>query len=335
MNALDEFLADALEFKRALAVKMDLKGYSHHLIEDLLQVSAPFIRKWRVQYRNNGVESLSLQYKGSQGFLSPEQRAEVIAFLRTKDHYRIDALRDYVEDHYGVVYKSKQSYYDLLHEAHIGWKKTSHEHPDKDAKKIAARRQALRRLLASRKAEIESGQLVVFLEDECHLLWGDTLGYIWGRRNMPITVPIKNIKERQTYYGALNFKTQTFHVCPFEKGDSVHTVKFVKYLQGLHPEAQLLFIWDGASYHRYAEMQAFLTEVNKGLPKRKWKVRCELFAPNAPEQNPVEDIWLQGKNFLRKFFYKHKTFSQVKAAFLQFLQTTKFDFPKLALYAYD
>jgi len=31
--------------------------------------------------------------------------------------------------------------------------------------------------------------------------------------------------------------------------------------------------------------------------KSEWLIRCELFAPNAPEQNPVEDIWLvwQGK----------------------------------------
>jgi hypothetical protein len=85
------------------------------------------------------------------------------------------------------------------------------------------------------------------MEDECHLLWGDTLGYIWGRMNTKISVPIKNAKERQTYYGAINFATHEFHVCPFPKGDSVYTVKCVKHLQALYPHAKLLFIWDGAS----------------------------------------------------------------------------------------
>jgi putative transposase len=173
------------------------------------------------------------------------------------------------------------------------------------------------------------------MEDECHLLWGDTLGYIWGRRNMKISVPMTNEKARQTYYGALNIATEDFHVCPFPKGDSVNTVNFVKHLQALYPKAKLLFIWDGASYHRYAEMQAYLQKVNKGLPKHDWKVTCELFAPNAPDQNPVEDVWLKGKTFLRKYFYKHKTFAQVKKAFLEFLRTTKFDFPKLKMYAYN
>jgi transposase len=82
-------------------------------------------------------------------------------------------------------------------------------------------------------------------------------------------------------------------------------------------------------------MQAYLQEVNHGLEPPAWKITCELFAPHAPDQNPVEDIWLKGKNFLRKYFYKHTTFAQVKQAFLHFLHTTKFDFPKLQWYAYN
>lgn len=174
----------------------------------------------------------------------------------------------------------------------------------------------------------------MLLEDECHLLWGDTLGYIWGRRNTKIEVPMTNEKSRQTYYGAINLVTKAFHVCSFPKGNSVNTVKFVKHLQALYPQAKLLMIWDGASYHKYADMQAYLQQINQGLETSAWNVTCELFAPNAPEQNPVEDIWLKGKNFLRKYFYKHKTFAQVKKAFLDFLQTATFNFPKLELYAY-
>lgn len=336
MKDIDEFLAgnDCRESKRAIAVKMALKGYRHELITELLQVSLPFIRKCKRRYDQEGAMCFYLQYKGRQPFLSSEERQAVISFLRTKAYYSLEHLRDYVEAQYDVVFKSKQSYYDLLHEAHISWKKNMAHNPKHDPEQVAARREELKRLLESRKAEIESGALVVFLEDECHLLWGDTIGYIWGRMDQRILVPITNIRERQTYYGALNFATQQFHVCPFANGDSVCTVKFVKHLQGLHPQTKLLFIWDGASYHSQKEMKKYLQEVNAGLSKKDWKVTCELFAPNAPEQNPVEDIWLQGKNFLRRCFYKLKTFAQVKEAFLHFLQTTQFDFPKLSLYSY-
>lgn len=334
MKDIDDFLADQLECKRALAVKMDRYGYSHELIANLLQVSLPFIRKWKSLYRKHGSPCFALQYKGSQSFLSAAEQHELITFLKTKDYYSVEDLRDYVEAHYQVVYRSKQSYYNLLHAAHISWKKNTIRNPKHNAEQVATRRQEINALLASRKAEIESGQLVVLLEDECHLLWGDTIGYIWGRTNERILVPIKNIRERQTYYGAIDLVNHAFHVCPFPKGDSVYTVKFVHYLHDQYPDAKLLLIWDGAKYHQYAEMQTYLQEINNGLSPHDWKVTCELLAPNAPEQNPVEDIWLRGKNFLRKHFYKHKTFAQVKAAFLKFLQTTRFDFPKLSLYSY-
>jgi transposase len=72
---------------------------------------------------------------------------------------------------------------------------------------------------------------------------------------------------------------------------------FVKYLHNLKKEARILIFWDGASYHKYAEMRDYLGQVNQDLKKSEWLIICELFCPNAPEQNPVEDIWLQGKRF--------------------------------------
>jgi hypothetical protein len=35
--------------------------------------------------------------------------------------------------------------------------------------------------------------------------------------------------------------------------------------------------------------------VNQGLEEKDWKVTCLLLAPNAPEQNPVEDVAHIGK----------------------------------------
>ncbi len=332
IRELDEFLSDKHESKRARAVKMGLEGYSYPLIQRLLQGSEAFIRQWCVRYTTEGIERLSLHYKGSTGSLSPTQHAEVMAFLSTRETSRVEEVRDYLESHYQVVYKSKQSYYALLHEARLSWKRTQAMNPKHDPDKVAARRRAIRQLLASRREAIDSGRLVALMEDECHLLWGDPLGDVWGRRNERVSVPIDNIKAHQTYYGAINLATRRFHAHPYPSGNSVYTVQYVKHLRALFPEAQLLLIWDGASYHQYADMRAYLNEVNTGFVKPDWKVRCELFAPNAPEQNPGEDIWLQGKNFLRKFFYKHNTFSQVNSAFQTFLETTRFEFPKLALY---
>ena len=91
-----------------------------------------------------------------------------------------------------------------------------------------------------------------------------------------------------------------FVLMPHNGGNSENTVTFIKHLQNLNPDKKLILIWDGASYHRSEEVRAYLNKVNEDLEEKNWKITCLLFAPNAPEQNPVEDVWLRGKNFLRK-----------------------------------
>lgn len=174
--------------------------------------------------------------------------------------------------------------------------------------------------MAQYQHEIEQGEIVVLFEDECHLLWGDVCGLAWGKRNQPLEVPMTNSKSRQTYYGAVNFLTQHFHLKAFSSGNGENTVAYVKWLRELYPDSKLWLVWDGASYHRYAEMQDYLMEMNADLPEEEWPVTCILFASNAPEQNPVEDIWLKGKNWLRKNFAFNKTFADVKKCFFDYLQ---------------
>ncbi|MFZ0256821.1 MAG: transposase [Gammaproteobacteria bacterium] len=177
-----------------------------------------------------------------------------------------------------------------------------------------------------------SGQLIVFAEDESHLLWGDTTGYVWGQRNERTEVPIQNIKARQTYYGALDLYNKEFFLTPSDKGNGENTVAFIERLQALHPDQQLMVIWDGASYHSCEEVRAYLEEVNKGLEENDWRVTCLVFAPNAPDQNPVEDVWLKGKNFLRRHFYANKTFNQVRDCFVKCLNNQIFNFNKIEWY---
>jgi putative transposase len=42
-------------------------------------------------------------------------------------------------------------------------------------------------------------------------------------------------------------------------------------------------------------MKAYLEEINRDHEKNEGSLTCILFAPNAPEQNPVEDICLNAK----------------------------------------
>jgi transposase len=141
-----------------------------------------------------------------------------------------------------------------------------------------------------------------------------------------------NERQRQTYYGAVNLLTGAVHLQEFGAGNGENTVAYLQWCQSLYPGKPLLYLWDGASYHRGTEMQEFLARENAGLAEAEWAVTCVPFAPNAPEQNPVEDLWLKGKNYLRKQFAVNKTFAQVRHCFREFLQGLHFESAKFSWY---
>ena len=110
-----------------------------------------------------------------------------------------------------------------------------------------------------------SNEVIVFIEDECHVVWGDAIGYGWGRQNEQTVVPIENVKQRQTYYGVINLYNHEFILGPYERGKGANTVSFIEYLQGLHPDKKLIIMGDGASYHGSEAVQTYLNKVNHGL----------------------------------------------------------------------
>lgn len=123
---------DSRELKRALAVQMVRQDYRHREIESILQVSSGFISKWTQAYEQQGVEGLRLQYKGSVGYLDAGQRQAVIEWLGQKNYWNLQELQTHLDESYGVVFQSNQSYYELFKEAGISWKKTQKRNPQKD-----------------------------------------------------------------------------------------------------------------------------------------------------------------------------------------------------------
>jgi putative transposase len=140
MDALQQFIAtthDARELKRAMVIQMRQQGYSYHQIASLLQVSESFIVKWQRLFQAQGVEGLQLGYWGTQGYLKPTDKQAVMLWLQQRQTCQLEELVTHIELTYGVVFQSKQSYYDLLHQAGLSWKKTQSRRPKKDEAQVA------------------------------------------------------------------------------------------------------------------------------------------------------------------------------------------------------
>jgi putative transposase len=140
LEQLIDTTTNSQELKRAFAVKNTLAGRPWHEVARELGVQRVFICKWRSRYKKQGATGLRMGYTGSQGYLSPAERHRVIAWIQAQDCWHVVALKQEVETTYGVCYRSKQSYYALLAEARISWKKTQQRNPQGDPEQILAKR---------------------------------------------------------------------------------------------------------------------------------------------------------------------------------------------------
>ena len=131
---------------------------------------------------------------------------------------------------------------------------------------------------------------------------GDVCGYVWGKRNERIEIPLVNEREKQTYYGAINLLRKQLVMREYASANSENTVAFLKDLQSLNPAARHLIIWDGASYHRYKEMKAYLEEINLGKENDEWPLTCILFAPNAPPAESRRRYWAKCQDLVEKIW---------------------------------
>ena len=132
--------SDPRELKRAIVVKMTIEGYTDQMITQVLGVSKSFIRDWKKAFNVEGTAGIKLGYQGAKGKLTAEQRAEIIEWLRKKDYWHLDELINHLEDKYDVVYKSKQSYYDLFELGKVSWKRSQKVNPKFDEELVKKKR---------------------------------------------------------------------------------------------------------------------------------------------------------------------------------------------------
>lgn len=148
MDAIDELIKttpDARIVKRALVIKMLHNGLSGQQISHLLNVSEQYVSKWKGLYKDEGASGLNLGYKGRPAYLAPEERQDIIAWIGRQKTIVIEDVIQYVEEQYGVIYQSKQSYYDLLAEGGMSYHKAELTNPKRNEAQIEQKREEIKK----------------------------------------------------------------------------------------------------------------------------------------------------------------------------------------------
>lgn len=162
LNCFIDSRKDKREISRGLAVKMRKEGMSRKKVAELLNMGPDYVTKWYSIYKKEGVAGLKVKHKGSKGYLNSSQREEVVAWLKKQNKWDVESVAKEIKEKYGVVYRSKQSYYALFKAAGLSWKKVQSNNPKKDVEAIAKKQAEIESYLKDNKAEIESGQRLIF-----------------------------------------------------------------------------------------------------------------------------------------------------------------------------
>lgn len=142
---LIEETTDVRELKRAVSVKLGEAGMATAAIGAVLQVTARVVRKWRRRYEREGVEGLAVRNRGSESYLSVEQRQEVEDWLGAQETITLEEVREELEARYGIVYQSKQSYYDLLDASGLSYHRTEKSNPKRNEAQVVERREEIKK----------------------------------------------------------------------------------------------------------------------------------------------------------------------------------------------
>ena len=148
MQDIDEIIneaRDAREVKRAVSVKMGAQGFSPVQISQVLNVSLQYVSKWKGLYEAGGGAVLRLGHRGRESYLGEEEQQAILRWIGARETVSVEALRDYIEEQYGVVYRSKQSYYELLGAGGMSYHRSEKNNPKRDGAQVLARREEIKK----------------------------------------------------------------------------------------------------------------------------------------------------------------------------------------------
>ena len=145
LGKLIEETTDVRELKRAVSVKLSEGGMATEAVGEVLHVTPRAVRAWRKRYEREGVEGLRVRYRGSESYLRVEQRQDIEEWLGARETITLEEVRDEIEARYGIVYQSKQSYYDLLDASGLSYHRTEKDNPKRNEAQVLERREEIKK----------------------------------------------------------------------------------------------------------------------------------------------------------------------------------------------
>lgn len=187
-------------------------------------------------------------------------------------------LRDWLELQFGVSL-SKETIRQALLRLNLSWKK---------ARKLLARaqrapRQAYLDEVAPLLAAAQRGELTLAYIDEAHIHLDVHLANGWAPVGQPLYIHSSSPGLlKVSFFGVYLLPYQAVRIWPVASANTDTSISALERLRQQFPDGPLVVIWDGASYHKSAELQA---------AAQRLQIQLKVLPPYSPDFMPVEALW--------------------------------------------
>lgn len=332
-NIVSRYQSSGPEVRKAQTILLVNEEVEPSAITAITEYSRRQSFDLRKRYLKQGLTVIEDKRKGKpKEILTKKQRDEVLKVLKTKapnecsryynsDYWTTSILGEYIKRTYNVWYKSKTSVYVLFRQAKFSYHKPDKTHENRDENEVREWQEKTRPVIEKVWGE---PNIIVLCEDEIILSNQTTTQKIWLPQGEYPRIEIAKKRENRSIYGFLNVKTGVEHAFKTLKQNMFVTVKVLKKIRKIYPTEKLLILWDGPGWHRGSKVQEFVKEDKN--------IETIHFPKYAPDQNPQEHVWKNGRDKIT-----HNTFikdiDKTVDNFIKYLCSTKFSYSLLGFSA--
>lgn len=286
----------AVELARAQAILMHEMKMGNALINDLTGLKRSALFKWKSRFVAKGVDGiLEPKKKGPRALLTKSQCNEIIknitnvtpeSFGYQSKFWTTSILGHLIREQYNVAYKTKKPLYLLFKEAKFTYHKPGQQYKNRDQKVVDEWKEQNIPII---KEHLQKPNAVVLTGDEMVLSTQTTLQKIWLPKNEFPKIDVSNKRVNRSVYGFLNIANGAEHAFKTEWQNSAITCEILEKLCQMYQGKDILLIWDNAPWHKSKEVREWLSNT-------KHAIRLLSFPPYAPDLNPQEHVWKDGRS---------------------------------------
>lgn len=232
------------------------------------------------------------------------------------DFWDVPTLKDYVKAEFGVVYESTQSYHYLLRFSKLSFKYPEKFDVHRDEEAINKRIKEIRKEI---KPFLTDPAWEVFASDETGLMMESLTRRAWLKKGEKTIIKVERSRQRQNYLGFLNLKTgkcDTYHIA---RGQQVFILSATKKHIAKFPGKRICIIWDNGKFHKGKLIMAAL-KMGQTLER----IHLISLPPYAPDTNPIEHVWREGKKATAN--HQYKDFNDTKLTFENHINSRLFNY---------